>query len=77
LNQRVNIIAVNVGRAILNYTQRGLMDMRTETPVFLIFENKMSKEAIEKMKRRGCVPVAIDGDNIIFRLQAKYEYVET
>lgn len=50
--------------------------MRTETPVFLIFENNLTKERIEKMKKLNCVPVAIDGDNIIFRLEAKYEYRE-
>ena len=50
--------------------------MKVETPVFLIFENNISPERIERLKKQHCVPVAIDGDNIVFRLQFKYEYTE-
>jgi len=50
--------------------------MKVETPIFLIFENNLSKEKIERLKKKHCIPVCIDGDKMIFRLQAKYEYRE-
>jgi len=50
--------------------------MKVSTPVFLIFEKNLSPERIEMLKKKHCVPVCIDGDNIVFRLEAKYEYVD-
>jgi hypothetical protein len=50
--------------------------MITETPIFLIFEYDLSEECIEKLKKKHCIPVCIDGKNMIFRVQGKYEYNE-
>lgn len=50
--------------------------MKVQTPVFVIFENKLTPEKIERLKRKGCIPICIDGDNMVFRLEAKYEYVD-
>lgn len=45
-----------------------------ETPTFLIFEYKPDNEYLEKLKRKGLVPIAIEGDNYIFRISLGIEY---